>query len=107
MEGQLEQLYSDIASAKKSKNTPLKIKLEDKKKILEIELREANSKISEKNKLSSHSVLIKESEFNSRLLSLMKLARNSIMYLSLAIHDDEKSKVDYGGFKFPMQVPLK
>ncbi len=107
IEGELEQLYSDIAIAKKTKNSPLKTKLEDRKEILQVELTDAISKKNEKNKLSSHSVLITESEFYSRLLSLMKLARNSIMYLSLAVHDHEKSKVDYGQFKLPVQVPLK
>ncbi|QUG49702.1 hypothetical protein KDU73_17315 [Klebsiella michiganensis] len=36
--------------------------------------------------MSTHSLLITISEFESRTLTLMKLARNSIIYLSLALH---------------------
>lgn len=106
-EEQLQELYGEIASAKKAHNITLKAELETKKKLLDEGLRQAQSKIYEHQKLSSHSVLIKESEFESRLMTLMKLARNSIMYLSLAIHVEEKNKPDNGAVMMPIEVPLK
>ncbi|WP_235201029.1 hypothetical protein [Photorhabdus aegyptia] len=49
-------------------------------------LTDLKSKIYEKEKLSSHSLLIPISQFESRIMQLIGLARNSIIYLSLAIH---------------------
>ena len=106
-EEQLQELYGEIALAKKTRNITLKAELETKKQILDEGLRQAQSKIYEQQKLSGHSVLIKESEFESRLMTLMKLARNSIMYLSLAIHVEEKNKPDDGAVMMPIEVPLK
>ncbi|MBD0784286.1 hypothetical protein FX995_21680 [Pseudoalteromonas flavipulchra] len=106
-EEQLQELYGEIALAKKSQNITLKAELETKKQILDEGLRQAQSKIYEQQKLSGHSVLVKESEFESRLMTLMKLARNSIMYLSLAIHVEEKNKPDNGEVMMPIEVPLK
>ena len=106
-EEQLQELYGEIASAKKAHNITLKAELETKKKLLDEGLRQTRSKIYEHQKLSSHSVLIKESEFESRLMTLIKLARNSIMYLSLAIHVEEKNKPDNGAVMMPIEVPLK
>lgn len=65
-----------------------------------------NKKIYEKQKLSSHSLLIPISKFESRLMQLIGLARNSIMYLSLAIHFEERRRPEEG-FYMPREVPLK
>ena len=56
--------------------------------------------------LSSHTLLIPISQFESRLMTLIKLARNSIMYLSLALHFEEKKRPGEGLY-LPMDVPLK
>jgi len=64
------------------------------------------SRIREQKKLESHSLIITESEFETRLMSLMTLARNSIMYLSLAIHLDEKTKPKTG-LTMSREIPLK
>ncbi|QFU25327.1 hypothetical protein FS418_14935 [Shewanella sp. YLB-09] len=104
---QLQELYGKISSAKKTQNDALKAELETKKQSVYKYLERAKSKIDEQLKLSSHSVLIKESEFESRLMTLMKLARSSIMYLSLAIHVEEKNKPDKGVLMIPKEVPLK
>lgn len=106
-EVQLQELYGEIALAKKAKNDALKAELETKKQLLNEGLRQAQLKVYEKQKLSSHSVLITESEFESRLMTLMKLARNSVMYLSLAIHAEERNKPDNGALMMPKEVPLK
>ncbi|WP_205068310.1 LA2681 family HEPN domain-containing protein [Photobacterium phosphoreum] len=107
VEAQLQELYGEISLAKKTQNKTLKAELENKKQLLDENLRQAQSKIYEQKKLSSHSMLIKESEFESRLMTLMKLARNSIMYLSLAIHVEEQNKSDNGALIMPQEVPLK
>lgn len=104
---QLQELYIEIASAKKVQNDVLKAELETKKQLLDKGLHRIQSEVHEQQKLSSHSVLIKESEFESRLMMLMKLARNSIMYLSLAIHVEEQNKPDSGVLMMPKEVPLK
>lgn len=104
---QLNELYTEIASAKKAKNDTLKSELEIKKELLNKKLNEAQLKVHEQRKRSSHSLLIKESEFESRLMTLVKLVRNSIMYLSLAIHVEEQSKPDDGTLMMPKEVLLR
>lgn len=68
---------------------------------------EAVSKLYEQKKLSTHSLLIKVSDFESRLMSLMKLTRNSIMYLSLAIQTEEQKKKIGNEIIMSVPVPLK
>lgn len=106
-EVQLQELYGEIASAKKARNDALKSELEDKKQLFYKELHRNRSKVKEQQKLSSHSLLIKESEFESRLMTLMKITRNSIMYLSLAIHAQEQNKPNNGALMMHKEVPLK
>ncbi|MCF1283222.1 LA2681 family HEPN domain-containing protein [Acinetobacter pittii] len=84
---QFKELCDEIDLAKKD---ALKIELENNKEVLKDKLLQTQLKIYEKQKLSNHTILIKVSEFESRLMMLMKLVRNSIMYLSLAIHLEEK-----------------
>lgn len=64
------------------------------------------AKIYEKEKLSSHSLLIPISQFESRLMQLIGLARNSIIYLSLAIYFEERRR-PRDGIYMPREVPLK
>lgn len=105
---QLQKLYEEIAIAKISKVDGLKEQLELQKEALCKDLERAISKLNEKEKLSSHSVIIKESEFKSSLMTLMSLVRNSIMYLSLAIHLEQKNNLpDDGVLMMPKIVPLK
>lgn len=107
LEIQIEELSNDIISAKKSRNDTLKLELENKKQMLSEELSLARLKNNQQQKLSRHSVLIKVSEFESRLMMLMKLARNSIMYLSLAIHIEEQNQLDTDKLIMHREVPLK
>ncbi|CAI1628391.1 Uncharacterised protein [Serratia proteamaculans] len=74
--------------------------------VLETRLKNLKSKIYEKEKLSSHSLLIPISQFESRLMQLIKLARNSIMYLSLAIHFEER-KHPRDGVYMSREVPQR
>ncbi|WP_410375960.1 LA2681 family HEPN domain-containing protein [Enterobacter sp. CPE_E331] len=69
-------------------------------------LADLKSKIYEKEKLSSHSLLIPISQFESRLMQLIGLARNSIIYLSLAIYFEERRR-PRDGIYMPREVPLK
>lgn len=69
-------------------------------------LTDLKSKIYEKEKLSSHSLLIPISQFESRLIQLIGLARNSIIYLSLAIYFEERRRPK-DGIYMPREVPLK
>ncbi len=114
----LEQLYYEIEVFKvkiqqincefdSEKNKSSRSKLVKEKERFEKGLSEIEEKMYEQKKLSSHSMLITESEFESRLMTLMKLARNSIMYLSLAIHFEEKNKPDDGVIRMSKEVPLK
>lgn len=106
-EAQLQDLPGEVALAKRAKDNDLMIELNNKKILLGNKLDRNKSKVREKKKLSSHSLLIKESEFESRLMTLMKLARNSIMYLSLAIHVEEKNKPNNDALIMHQEVPLK
>lgn len=101
----IENLNDKIILAEK--DTTLKTELEANKILLDKELQEKQLELYEKEKLSSHSVLIGVSEFESRLMTLMKLARNSIMYLSLAIHFEERNKSDNDAFIISKDVPLR
>ncbi|WP_255562285.1 LA2681 family HEPN domain-containing protein [Rahnella sp. PD12R] len=65
------------------------------------------SLIDEQRRLSTHSLLVTVSEFESRTLTLMKLARNSIMYLSLALHVEEKSNPEGDELFIVTEVPLR
>ncbi|EBD8036722.1 hypothetical protein C6J90_22725, partial [Salmonella enterica] len=64
------------------------------------------AKIHEKEKLSSHCLLVPISQFESRIMQLIGLARNSIMYLSLAIHFEERKRPN-DGIYMQREVPLK
>ncbi len=104
---QLQNIIGEIGTTDKAQSKAKKTKLDTKKQRLEKKLHQTQSKVYEQEKLSSHSLLITESEFGSRLMTLMRLARNSIMYLSLAIHVEEQNKPDDGKLMMPRDVPLK
>lgn len=104
---QLKELDREIELAKNLKNNALVVELEINKQILDNKLGLARSKVSDQQKLSSHSVVIKVSDFETRLMTLMRLARNSIMYLSLAIHLEEQNKPDSDKLVLLRKVPLK
>lgn len=76
------------------------------KKSLESESQKLETLIYEKEKLSSHSLLIPIEKFESRLFTLMRLVRNSIMYLSLAIHLSENMK-EHEGIALSYDIPMK
>lgn len=103
----IQELRDKISAAEISKNEGNRVDFDKNKKELQEKLNRSEAKLYEKKKLSSHSVLITESEFESRLMTLMRLARNSIMYLSLAIHLEEENKPDDGIVRMPKSVPLK
>lgn len=104
---QLKELCGEIDLAHKVQNNALKAELEIHKQTLDKELYLAKLKLYDKQKLTIHSMLIKVSEFESRLMTLMKLARNSIMYLSLAIHLEEQNKPDIDGLMMSRAMTLK
>lgn len=102
-----KHLAKNIALAKKEKNGILELELKAKQSLLleSVQLKEAMR--DEQKKLSTHSMLISVSEFESRLMTLMSLARNSIMYLSLAIHFEERNNSIDNGLVMPRELPLK
>lgn len=106
-EAQIKKLVNEISLAEQEGNTVLKAALETKKLSFDEKLQQGKSQLREQEKLSSHSVLIKVSDFESRLMTLMKLARNSIMYLSLAIHFEQQNELDDGDIIIPREVPLR
>lgn len=103
----LKKLYYDAKDLKNGINKNNVAGVNDTKSALEIKKKELESLIDEQHRLSTHSLLITVSEFESRTLTLMKLARNSIIYLSLAIHLEEQSKPKTDGFVMPTAVPLR
>lgn len=103
----LEELYIEIAKAKRMDDIVLKAKLEKQKVHLENKLESVRDMLHEKHKRSSYSLLITDAEFESRLFTLIKLVRNSIMYLSFAIHLDQCNKSNDGALMMPRNVPLK
>ncbi|MEH3859664.1 hypothetical protein POX29_21080, partial [Hafnia alvei] len=64
-------------------------------------------KINEKTKRAKHSLMICETDFESRLTLLMKLVRRSIIYLSLAIHWEQQKSKDNNTVLISREVPLK
>lgn len=107
LEVESKNLTKNIALAKKKKNSILELELKSQQSLLleSVQLKEAM--LDEQKKLSTHSMLISVSDFESRLMTLMRLARNSIMYLSLAIHFEERNRIDNDALVLPREVPLK
>lgn len=99
-------LQLSIEQAQKENDDYLSQQLEAKASKINSRLEDLTSKIHEKEKLSSHSLLVPISQFESRLMDLIGLARNSIIYLSLAIHFEERRRPK-DGIYMPREVPLK
>ena len=100
---ELEKLNSEIGNIKEKLNSPLPS--QEASSLKSKFLKDYSGSI-KKNKLSSHSILIPIAQFESRLMTLTKLARNSIIYLSLSIHFEEKKRPN-DKIYFPKAVPLK
>lgn len=99
---EIKNLTTRISLAKKEKNKELEIELESQKSSILGKLSLKKDKLYKQEKLSTHSVLVSVSDFESRLMTLMSLARNSIMYLSLAIQYEEKT-IQYEEDKKPIK----
>lgn len=106
LQDKLKEVYKAQEQAKQNGSSSLMEQLDEQKYSLEYKISDLKSKAYEKEKLSSHTLLIPISQFESRLMTLIKLARNSIMYLSLAIHFEEKKRSNEGLY-LPIAVPLK
>ncbi|WP_250186010.1 hypothetical protein [Escherichia coli] len=100
---ELEKLNLDIEKIKYQLKSSLP---PEESRSLESNLVKLESDLYEKKKLSSHSLLMPLSQVESRLMTLTKLARNSIIYLSLSIHFEEKKRPN-GKIYLPKGVPLK
>ena len=108
LETKLDETNQKIANARRSKNKDLEQKNRAMQKKLEDELAGLNSQRYEKQKLSSHTLHITVDDLEVRLFSLIKLVRNSIMYLSLAINlDSEMKKEHQEGIALPRDIPLR
>lgn len=103
----LKKIHHETKDMRNGKNSNDVATMTNRKSALEIKKKELESLIHEQHKLSTHSLLITVSEFESRTLTLMKLARNSIIYLSLALHLEEQSKPRSNGLVMPTVVPLR
>lgn len=104
----LDETNQKIANARKEKNKELEEKHRGEQKEIEDELARLKSQRYEKQKLSSHTLHITDDELETRLFTLIKLVRNSIMYLSLAINlDSEMKKEHQEGIALPRDIPLR
>jgi len=108
LETKLDETNQKIANARRSKTKDLEQKNMARQKKLEDELAGLNSQRYEKQKLSSHTLHITVDDLEVRLFSLIKLVRNSIMYLSLATNlDSEMKKEHQEGIALPRDIPLR
>lgn len=103
----IEEISGKIALAEKVQDIVSKEELKSKKLTFDKKLERLQLKLLDKQKLSSHSLLIRVSDFESRLMTLLHLTRNSIMYLSLAIHFEEQSKQNNNSFVISRELPIK
>lgn len=102
----IREIELKFKQAQKENDSCLAKQLKEQIDKMNIRLTNLKSKIYEKQKLSSHSLLIPISQFESRLMQLLGLARNSIIYLSLAIYFEERRRPREGIY-MPREVPLK
>jgi hypothetical protein len=103
---EIRRVELKLEQARKEGDNYLIQQLEEEVNKMSSRLIDLESKIYEKEKLSSHSLLIPISQFESRLIKLIGLARNSIIYLSLAIYFEERRR-PRDGIYMPREVPLK
>ncbi|EOV0995832.1 LA2681 family HEPN domain-containing protein [Edwardsiella piscicida] len=104
---ELTKIYHESKGVKSKECSSDVVEMAERKSALEIKKKKLESLIDEKYRMSTHSLLITLGEFESRTLTMMKLARNSIIYLSLAIHLEEQSKPQSDGLVMPTVVPLR
>lgn len=104
---ELKKMYHESKGVKSKKCSSDVVEMAERKSALEIKKKKFESLIDEKYRMSTHSLLITLGEFESRTLTMMKLARNSIIYLSLALHLEEQSKPQPDGLVMPTVVPLR
>lgn len=107
LENNIKVLTAEIIVIVKLENNALKELLQSKMRKLKDDLLSKKSKIYEKNKISSHSLTITESDFKEKLITLIELVRNSIMYMSLAIHLEERNKPKDDRLLISRETPLK
>ncbi len=106
LSNKITEIDLKLKQAEKENDCCLAMQFKEEIDKLNLRLTELKLKSYEKEKLSSHSLLIPISQFESRLMQLIGLARNSIIYLSLAIHFEEQKRPK-NGIYMPMEVPLK
>lgn len=106
LEDKIKELCSKIREAKQSGDFSKKDQAELEKLTLGSQVDVLQKKLYEKEKLSSHSLLVSITEFERRLKGLAKLCRNSLMYLSFAIEYEERQK-ESDGLVLSREVPLK
>lgn len=108
LERKLSETNQQISKARKAKDKALEQNYKDRQEELEDELARLNSQRYEKQKLSSHTLHITLDELEVRLFTLIKLVRNSIMYLSLAVNLDSAMKEEHQkGIAIPRDIPLR
>ncbi|OHV48864.1 hypothetical protein BB987_19975 [Photorhabdus temperata] len=103
---EIREIELKLKQAQENNDSHLSRQLKEQISKLSSRLINLKAKIYEKEKLSSHSLLIPISQFESRLMQLIGLARNSIIYLSLAIYFEERRRPS-DGIYMPREVPLK
>ncbi|OKP05720.1 LA2681 family HEPN domain-containing protein [Xenorhabdus eapokensis] len=101
---EIREIELTLKKTKEDNDSHLSKQLKEQINKLNSRLTDLKSKICEKEKLSSHSLLIPISQFESRIMQLIGLARNSIIYLSLAIHFEERRRPK-DGIYMPREVP--
>jgi hypothetical protein len=108
LDSELGAINQKISDARKVKDRKLEQKLLERRLLVDEEFFKLDSQKYEKQKLSTHTLHITIDEFESRLHTLIKLVRNSIMYLSLAINlDSEMKKEQQEGLALPRDIPLR
>lgn len=103
---EIREIELKIKKTNEDHDPHLSKQLKEKINKLNTKHSDLKAKIHEKEKLSSHCLLVPISQFESRIMQLIGLARNSIMYLSLAIHFEERKRPN-DGIYMQREVPLK
>ncbi len=81
--------------------------LETKGLQLTDEYKQLVDKINEKEKRTKYILEMPISEFEESLMELIRLVRNSLMYLSLAVHYEEREKLIGNDLILSKEVPIK
>ncbi|MBH2562152.1 hypothetical protein JZM41_23785 [Serratia marcescens] len=107
LDSEIKFICKEIKTHKENNNqTKLNI-LIDKRDELVKKITLSKNKINDKTKRSKHSLMISERDFEARLMLLIRLVRRSIIYLSLAIHWEQKQNRDDYPIVISRDVPLK